>query len=108
LPLASVPGLLRVTGEACETWHVDTPMIIECIRGRDNRLYPAGLPLPVEWRWRVITLCHELAHERGMSVRAVQGELWRRGIRRSRGSVWYDLGRRPWPTCPACREPSGG
>jgi hypothetical protein len=82
-------------------------MIIECIRGRDNRLYPAGLPLPVEWRWRVIALCHELAHEQGLSMRQVQAELLRRGYRRSRGIIHFDLGR-PMPTCPRCRGAGDG
>jgi hypothetical protein len=72
-------------------------------QGRDGKLYPAQMPPPAAWRWRVIKLTHALAHERGLSVRATQRELASRGYRRSLGSISYDLSRQ-MPTCSWCRS----
>ena len=71
--------------------------------GRDGKAYPAQMPPPAAWRWRVITLTHALAHERGLSVRATQRELAARGYRRSLGSISYDLSRQ-MPGCSWCRS----
>jgi hypothetical protein len=53
----------------------------------------------------VITLTHQLAHERGLSVRATQRELARRGYRRALGTISYDLSRQ-MPNCWRCQAPA--
>jgi hypothetical protein len=79
--------------------------IIETVRGRDSKRYPAGLPLPRAVRYEAIVLAHWLVHDRGLSHREAQQELLQRGIRRSTGWIAYNLGR---PMCDHCREPDGG
>ena len=72
-------------------------------RGRDGKDYPAVMPPPPAWRWEVVTLTHQLAHEQGLSEAATRRELLARGYRRSAGTVHYDL-TRPMPTCAVCRD----
>jgi hypothetical protein len=78
---------------------------VDVQRGLDGKLYPAQMPPPAAWRWRVIKLTHALAHERRLTVRATQRELARRGYRRSLGTISYDLSRQ-MPTCYRCRAPA--
>jgi hypothetical protein len=80
--------------------HVSEIMIIPVRRGKDGRDYPVQMPPPKAWRYEVIKLTHELAHSQGLSERATQAELLRRGYRRSAGTVHYDLTR---PMCEHCR-----
>ena len=70
-------------------------------------MYPMDMPTPRAWRWAVVTLTHQLAHEQGMSQRAAQRELLARGYRRSLGTIHGDL-TRPMPTCARCQEAGGG
>ncbi len=77
-------------------------MIIRTRRGRDGKDYPVTMPPPRAWRWEVITLTHQLAHEQGLSERQTQAELLARGYRRSAGSIHYNL-TRPMRSCQVCR-----
>jgi hypothetical protein len=86
---------------------VSEVVVIQTRRGRDGKDYPATLPLPRAWRWQVIELTHQLAHEQGLSEAATRRELLARGYRRSAGSVHYDLTRR-MPTCARCRTAGDG
>ena len=73
-------------------------------RGLDGKTYPAQMPPPKAWRWQVIMLTHQLAHG-GLTVRATQRELARRGYRRSLGTICYDLSR-VMPGCNVCQAPA--
>ena len=77
-------------------------MVIPVRRGKDGRDYPVIMPPPVEWRWEVVSLLHNLVHVRGMTHRQAQAELLAQGYRRSTGSIAGDLTRK-MPTCPVCR-----
>ena len=83
---------------AADTVHVNTQ------RGADGKTYPAQMPPPKAWRWQVIILTHQLAHG-GLTVRATQRELARRGYRRSLGTICYDLSR-VMPGCNVCQAPA--
>ena len=80
-------------------------MIIRVRQGRDGKDYPPVMPPPLAWRWQVVRLTHELAHGGGLSERATQRELLRRGYRRSSGTIHVDLTRR-LPMCPVCQAAS--
>jgi hypothetical protein len=71
--------------------------------GRDNKTYPAQMPPPRAWRYRVIMLTHELAHS-GLTMRATQRALAERGYRRALGTIHNDL-ERPMPACRVCTRP---
>jgi hypothetical protein len=44
------------------------PRYVNVQQGRDGKLYPAQMPPPKAWRYRVIVLTHHLAHEQGWTV----------------------------------------
>jgi hypothetical protein len=86
--------------------HVSEVVIIRTRRGKDGRDYLVPMPPPLAWRWEVVRLTHQLAHEQGLSEAATRRELLRRGYRRSSGTVHNDL-ERPMPTCARCRAAGG-
>ncbi len=74
--------------------------MVEVVRGRDGKKYPAGLPRPPDERQRLRALAHDLHCRQGLSIRATQAAmLTQHGIRRSLGQVHKDL---TWWTCPRC------
>jgi hypothetical protein len=81
---------------------VSDAVIIQVRRGKDGKDYPVPMPPDKRWRWQVIKLTHQLAHEQGLSEAAARRELLARGYRRSAGSIHYDLSR-PVPGCPGCQ-----
>jgi hypothetical protein len=86
--------------------NVSEVVVISVRRGRDGKDYPVTMPPPKPWRYKVVVLTHQLAHEQGLSERATQRELLARGYRRSAGTVHYDL-TRLMPSCSRCRAASG-
>ncbi len=78
-------------------------MIIRVRRGRDGKDYPVPMPPTKAWRWEVVTLTHQLAHEQGLSEAVTRRELLARGYRRSAGTIHFDL-TRCMPTCSVCSE----
>jgi hypothetical protein len=84
---------------------VDGVKIIELVRGRDGKRYPAGLPRPPGEIVRIRWLEHRLAHRDGRSVSQVQTILLSQyGIRRSRGAIHNDLA---GFSCPDCSDRGG-
>jgi hypothetical protein len=79
-------------------------IVITTRRGRDGKDYPPVMPPPRAWRYQVVVATHELVHVQGLSQRAAQCELLRRGWRRSTGSIAYDLTRPMVATCQGCAE----
>jgi hypothetical protein len=74
--------------------------------GRDGKSYPAVMPPPKAWRYRVVVLTHALAHEAGLSEPATRRALLARGYSRSAGTIHNDL-ERLMPTCARCRAAAG-
>lgn len=73
--------------------------MVELVRGKDRKLYPAGLPRPAAERGRIRALIHDLHCREGLSVRQTQAALLERyQVRRSRGQVHKYLA---WG-CPYC------
>ena len=73
--------------------------MVELVRGKDQKLYPAGLPRPLAERNRLRVLAHDLRCRRGLSYRAAQAAMLAQGIRRSRGQIFKDV--KGWE-CPYC------
>jgi hypothetical protein len=75
-------------------------MIIETVRGRDSKRYPAGLPRPREELNRLRWMAHHLVCRDGNSIRAAQAiMLASYGVRRSLGALHNDLRRFECPHC---------
>jgi len=81
-------------------------VVIELVRGRNGRLWPAGRPRPRSELNRLRWLAHELVCERGLTIRAAQrAMLDEHGVRRSVGAICQDVRRFE---CPACASPAAG
>lgn len=73
--------------------------MVELVRGKDRKLYPAGLPRPLAERKRLRALAHDMRCRQHLSFRAVQAAMLAQGIRRSRGQIFKDV--KGW-RCPYC------
>lgn len=73
--------------------------MVELVRGKDRKLYPAGLPRPLAERQRLRALAHDMRCRRGLSYRKIQAAMLAQGIRRSRGQIFKDV--KGW-RCPYC------
>ena len=92
-----------MTALTCNNVHVSTLVVL----GRDQKIYPAGLPLPAAERQRLRDLIHDLHCRQGLSVRATQAALLiEHGIRRSRGQVHKYLTLFECPRCSTTPRPS--
>ena len=75
------------------------PPVIELVKRRDGKLYPAVPRTPAEHR-QVVALIHNMRHVDHLSYPAIRRVLLERhGIRRSLGMVWKDVNTF---TCPNC------
>jgi len=65
---------------------------IEVQRGRDGKLYPPRMPIPLAERKPARWLVHNLVHRDHLSIRAAQAVMHDQyGVRRSVGQLWKDL-----------------
>lgn len=79
-------------------------VVVETVRGRDSKRYPAGLPRPREELNRMRWMVHGLVCRDGNSIRAAQAiMLAEHGVRRSLGALHRDLARYE---CPSCAGPA--
>jgi hypothetical protein len=90
-------------------------VVVETVRGRDGKRYPAGLPLPRAELNRRRHLVHGLVCRDGNSIRRAQAIMLESyGIRRSLGALHKDLAGYECPECadkapepaPAPQQPS--
>jgi hypothetical protein len=94
---------MTATSQVGDTGNVNT-VLVELVRGRDGRLYPAHPATHAE-RNRARWLSHNLIHRDHLSVRLAQKIMRERyGMRRSVGSIMRDL--RLWE-CPRCPHMPG-
>jgi hypothetical protein len=81
--------------------------IIEVRRGRDGKLYPPRMPLPIEQRERLRRLAHNLVCRDQLSIREAQRTMLESyTCRRSIGSICRDLKRFECPQCAAPEPPA--
>jgi hypothetical protein len=79
---------------------VDKVVVVETVRGRDGRRYPAGLPRPRAELNRLRWLAHHLVCRDGLTIRAAQRVMLESyGIRRSTGIIHRDLQAFECPDC---------
>jgi hypothetical protein len=79
---------------------MDAVVVVDVrIRGRNGRLFPPRMPLPLPERMRLRALAHDMRCRRGLSYRAAQAAMLAQGIRRSRGQIFKDV--KGWE-CPYC------
>jgi hypothetical protein len=78
---------------------VKPPPVIELVRRRDGKLYPAVLRSPAEHR-EVVALIHNMRCVDRLSYPAIQRALLERhAIRRSLGMIWRDVNTFKCPNC---------
>jgi hypothetical protein len=83
--------------------------VVETVRGRDSKRYPAGLPRPHEELNRLRWMIHGLVCHDGNSIRRAQAiMLAEHGIRRSLGALHRDLVRFQCPQCAAPEPQAAG
>ena len=80
-------------------------MVVETVRGRDSKLYPAELPRSRDELNRLRWWAHQLHCERGLTIKAAQAAMLAAGTRRSVGAICQDLRRFE---CPACAGAGDG
>ncbi len=81
-------------------------VVVETVRGKDSKRYPASLPRPREELNRLRWLAHHLVCRDGNSIRQAQAiMLASYGVRRSLGALHNDLHRFECPQCAAPEPP---
>ena len=76
-----------------------SPPVIELVRRRDGKLYPAVLRTPAEHR-QVVALIHNMRCVDRLSYPAIRAALLERhAIRRSLGMIWRDANEFRCPNC---------
>ena len=84
-------GRLADLGGVPDNGHVNA-VLFEVIKGRDGKLYPPRMPLPRADLNRARWAAHRLICGQGLSYRAAQAVMRdERGIRRSLGTIAYDI-----------------
>ena len=74
--------------------------MVELVRGRDKKLYPAGLPRPAGEHLRLVALSHTLRCGRKLTYAQIREALAAEfGVRRSTGAIFRDV---HYYKCPMC------
>ena len=74
--------------------------MVELVRGRDHKLYPAGLPRPAGEHLRLVALSHTLRCGRKLSYAKIPEALAAEfGVRRSVGAIFRDIHAYKCPLC---------
>ena len=74
--------------------------MVKLVRGRDHKLYPAGLPRPAGEHLRLVALSHTLRCGRKLSYAKIPEALAAEfGVRRSVGAVFRDIHVYRCPMC---------
>jgi hypothetical protein len=85
---------------------VKPPPVIELVKRKDGKLYPAVPCTPAEHR-HLVALIHNMRHVDRLSYPAIQRALLERhAVRRSLGMVWRDANEFRCPNCASGAAPS--